>query len=89
MQEQMSYTTYEGKPTYKLMDIFISSLMSPNIHTRDYVYFRQHKIKAEDSWLRLGQYSYLGSFYQIAKILSRNEVGRKDPGAVYSMMIYL
>lgn len=43
----------------------------------------------QDSYLRLGQYSYIGTFYQIGQILSRPMISEASPNELFNCVFWL
>lgn len=87
--ESMDFNEYEKMPTFLLQDIYTSSILTYNIQPQNLIYLRKHAVETEDTWMKFGQISYTGTFYQIGKIIDRPEHIDKNDGVLLKTIAYL
>ena len=63
----MDLTKREGKPVYLVMDLMGTWIAYENIAISTYYSIKKNIIVTKDDLFYLGQISYMGDFYDIAK----------------------
>ena len=87
--EKMDFNAYDRKPVFTLMENFGTYLLDPEVGPNVMLLLRKHSLETEDSYMRLGQLSEEGTFFQIARTLNRPSARVAVPDHVYSNQLFL